>query len=267
MIPSSLLGLALAVGLSCVHVFVGRSHWLDKIPNRLWTSFSGGISIAYIFLSVFPELSLAQAEIEHTNAAFLAYLENHVYLLSLAGLAIFYGLEKLALSTALATASTLPRIEASEATTEVAIGQSERNESHADGNTLLFYIHILSFAVYNAILGYLFRESANHGVVDCLILFVALGLHFAVNDFSLRHHYPYRYDHIGRWILSGAIFSGWSLGQTTHFNAAAVAAVWALVAGGVIMNVLKEELPEERTSHFGYFVVGAAFYAVILLMT
>jgi hypothetical protein len=39
----------------------------------------------------------------------------------------------------------------------------------------------------------------------------------------------------------------------------------AFLAGAVIMNVLKEELPEERESRFWVFALGAAFYTVILL--
>jgi hypothetical protein len=34
---------------------------------------------------------------------------------------------------------------------------------------------------------------------------------------------------------------------------------------GVIMNVLKEELPQERKSRFWAFAVGAGAYAAILL--
>lgn len=48
---------------------------------------------------------------------------------------------------------------------------------------------------------------------------------------------------------------------------AAHAALLALLAGGVILNVLKEELPEERKSRFWPFALGAATYAVLLLLT
>jgi len=34
----------------------------------------------------------------------------------------------------------------------------------------------------------------------------------------------------------------------------------------VIMNVLKEELPEERESRFFAFALGAALYSVVLLV-
>lgn len=40
----------------------------------------------------------------------------------------------------------------------------------------------------------------------------------------------------------------------------------AFLAGGVVLNVLKEELPEERESSFGAFAVGATLYAAIVLV-
>ncbi|MEO1348646.1 MAG: hypothetical protein AAFW84_07590 [Cyanobacteria bacterium J06635_15] len=240
-----MVGLLLAVCLALVHVFASRSRWLTSIPHHWWVSFAGGVSIAYIFLDVFPELSKAQAEVEHTGGLLIDYLENHIYLLALAGLAIFYGLEKLAL-------------------------RSRRHNQKTTGDNAtgsgIFWIHITSFAIYNAILGYLLRESENHGLVACLILFIALALHFVVNDVGLREHHKQIYDRFGRWLLAAAILVGWSLGQATHFNTAAVAAIWALVAGGVILNVMKEELPEKQESHFGLFVTGAMIYSAILLV-
>jgi len=239
----NILGLLLAVGLATVHISVGRSQWLAKIPQNLWTSFAGGISITYIFLDIFPELSQAQSEIEESGIALVSYFENHVYLLSLIGLATFYGLEKLAVRSR----------QHNKATT----GKNNTEPS-------IFWMHITFFALYNGILGYLFRESAVHGIVDCIILFFALGLHLLVNDLDLQHHHQKAYNHIGRWILAGAIVTGWCIGQVTHFNEAAIAAVWALIAGGVIFNVLKEEMPENPDSHFGLFSLGAVIYAIIL---
>ena len=40
----------------------------------------------------------------------------------------------------------------------------------------------------------------------------------------------------------------------------------AFLAGGVILNVLKEELPEERKSRIAPFFIGAFGYAAILLL-
>ncbi|MEM6598629.1 MAG: hypothetical protein AAF635_10720 [Cyanobacteria bacterium P01_C01_bin.69] len=247
------LGLLLAVGLATIHISIGQwlglsrggAQWLAKVPQNLWTSFAGGISISYIFLRVFPELSQAQQEVEESGFALIDYFENHVYLLSLIGLAVFYGLEQLA------------------------VRSRQYNKKMTGENTTesgIFWLHITSFAIYNAILGYLFRESAIHGITECIILFFALGLHFLVNDLGLRQHHRQAYDRSGRWLLAGAIMAGWAIGQATHFNEAAIAAIWALVAGGVIFNVLKEERPDNPDSHFGLFAVGAAVYTVILTL-
>ncbi len=86
-----------------------------------------------------------------------------------------------------------------------------------------------------------------------------------VNDVGLREHHQQMYDLIGRWLLAGAIIFGWVLGETFHLDEAAIAAIWALVAGGIILNVLKEELPEEQESHFGMFFAGAGLYSLVLL--
>ena len=100
----------------------------------------------------------------------------------------------------------------------------------------------------------------------CLLLFFVLALHFLVNDISLQEHHKQAYDRIGRWILAATILLGWILGHQFQNNEAAVAAIWALIAGGIILNVLKEELPAEQDSHFGLFAIGAAGYAVLLLV-
>jgi hypothetical protein len=39
----------------------------------------------------------------------------------------------------------------------------------------------------------------------------------------------------------------------------------AFLAGGVVLNVLKEKLPEQRESRFWAFALGPAFYTVLLL--
>lgn len=239
----SVLGLALAVSLGLVHVFAGRSAWIAQIPQNLWTSFAGGTSMSYIFLNIFPELAYAQTELEVSENALIDYFEHHVYLLSLVGLSLFYGLEKW--------------VERSRQHNEKMIGKDTPSPG-------IFWMHIAFISLYNAILGYLFRESAVHGIKDCVILFFALGLHFLVNDVGLRQYHRRAYDQIGRWVLAGAIVAGWCVGQVTSFNEAAIAAIWALVAGGVIFNVLKEEMPDNPDSHFGLFAVGLVFYAIIL---
>ncbi len=55
------------------------------------------------------------------------------------------------------------------------------------------------------------------------------------------------------------------MGLLTEIPEIAIAVLTAFLVGGVIMNMLKEELPEQRQSRFWAFALGAAAYTVLLL--
>jgi len=67
-------------------------------------------------------------------------------------------------------------------------------------------------------------------------------------------------------VLAAAVLAGRAVGLLFEVSEAALAVLFAFLAGGVVMNVLKEELPEERESRFWAFVLGAGLYAAVLLV-
>nr|WP_297460417.1 hypothetical protein [uncultured Halomonas sp.] len=229
----------LIVGLALVHVFAGRLRFLDVMPRSGWLSFAGGVSVAYVFIHVFPELEEAQRALgEHVGA--IAFVEHHAYLVALAGLAFFYGLERLV--------------------------KTDRGRRAGKASVGVFWLHIASFAFYNALVGYLlvYREDNVRGL---LFFFLAMAFHFLVNDHGLRQHHRGLYGHTGRWVLAMAVIIGWGVGLMTEISEAATSALFAFLAGGIVLNVLKEELPEERLSRFWPFALGAIVYAVMLLVS
>lgn len=54
-----------------------------------------------------------------------------------------------------------------------------------------------------------------------------------------------RYDRFGRWLLAAAVLGGWVVGVGTQVPELALKLMTAGLGGGVILNVMKEELPEE----------------------
>ena len=92
-----------------------------------------------------------------------------------------------------------------------------------------------------------------------------MALHFVVNDYGLREHHKHRYARIGRWALAAAVLAGSAAGLPVEIPEPALALVVALLAGGVILNVLKEELPSEREGRFWSFALGADASAALLL--
>ncbi len=67
-----------------------------------------------------------------------------------------------------------------------------------------------------------------------------MALHFVINNHGLRENYKNAYDQIGRWVLSAAIIVGWVVGSRTELSAVVIALLFAFLAGGVVLNVLKE---------------------------
>jgi hypothetical protein len=161
----------------------------------------------------------------------------------LLGLAVFYGLERMALRDR----------------------QRQKRSGRADETGPgAFWISMVSFTVYNGLIGYLLLEQVRAGVSNLYYFAAAMGLHFMVNDYGLREHHQERYQRIGRWMLSAAVLAGAALGLKLEVPRLLVAVLVAFLAGGAILNVLKEELPSERESSFVAFALGAALYAVLL---
>jgi hypothetical protein len=239
-----ILAFVLAASLAMVHLFAGRLLFLDSIPRNRWLSFGSGISVAYIFVHLLPELAQGQRTLEEVDGPLMAAIESHVWLVALSGLVVFYGIERAAKRA-----------------------RPAGSPGATDGGAAagVFWLHIGSFAAYNVVIGYLLMHRAEEGIRNMLVFWFAMLLHFVVNDFGLREHHRLDYTHVGRWVLALAVVGGWLLGVVIELSEPVVAVLIAFIGGGVVLNVLKEELPEERKSSFLSFAVGAAGYAAVLV--
>ncbi|MEW6613364.1 MAG: hypothetical protein ACOY5C_11740 [Pseudomonadota bacterium] len=237
-----MLTLIAALLLVSVHLFAGKLRFLEGIPRSRWLSAAGGVSVAYVFMHLLPELDRGQEVFRRLGV--LRFMESHAYLIALVGLITFYGLERLAKSSR----------------------HAQRSAGAADATSpQVFWLHMASFALYNGLVGYLLVHREQPGVISLVLFTVAMALHFVVTDFGLREDHKAAYTRVGRWILAAAIVAGWALGRATVISDLALVVLVAFLAGGVILNVLKEELPEERRSRFSAFLLGAGAYAVLLL--
>ncbi|MDT0682126.1 hypothetical protein RM543_05480 [Roseicyclus sp. F158] len=239
-----LLSLLFACLFAVVHLGIGWLTFLGRTPRSRWLSGAGGVAVAYVFLHVLPELAEHRSIFAEELGTDEGMAEGVVYSLALIGLVVFYGLER-------AIKTSRKR--------EMATGQEE---AHPAGT---FWLHIGSFAAYNVIIGYLLLHREEEGIWSLVIYGIAMALHFVTNDFGLRQDHKARYDHVARWILAGAVLGGWALGSFADLSELSIGFLFAFLAGGVVLNVLKEELPEERESRLWPFVGAAAVYAVLLL--
>ncbi len=241
---SSATALAAVAALAAAHVLASRLRFLEGIPRHWLLSAFGGISVAYAVVHLLPEVAEADEALSESAEGILPFLDRHAYLVVLAGLAVFYGLEHLAMRS-----------------------RSSHSRQQADETPPgVFAVSVASFGVYNALVGYLMvRRADEQPAADLALFATALGVHFVVNDFGLREHHKRRYQHVGRWLLSASILVGWATGALVEVSAASVGLILSFLAGGVILNVLKEELPEERQSRLLPLVGGMVGYTALLL--
>lgn len=234
----------MALAFCAVHLYVGKLRWLERTPRSRWLSFAGGVAVGYVFLHILPELGAHAGAFERATGFDAPFAEALVYTLSLFGLALFYGLER-----ALA----------------VSKGERSASEGRVRPHHPIFWLHIGASALLIAVIAYLLNHREDPTAAGLALYFAAMVLHFVTADFGTRADHPEIYDARGRWVLSAATMGGWALGLFVELPRIALGCLFAFVAGGIVLLVLKEELPEERRSYFLPFLGGAGLYAVLVL--
>lgn len=241
------LTLLLALGFVAIHLFSRALPFLDLVPRSKLLSGAGGISVAYVFIHLLPELNKHNELLDETiQGDALKFFEYHTYIVAMLGLAIFYGLERMVKNSK----------------------RKQKEQKNINRASMgVFWIHIASYFLYNTLIGYLLLHGEQETVSGVVFYFIALAVHFITSDHALREAHREDYDRIGRWLLTIAIIAGWVLGVFVEVNESFIAVLFALLAGGVILNVMKEELPEERESNFWAFAAGMAGYTILLMLS
>ena len=238
----TVLAALLVIALALVHLFAGRLRLVGNLSRSTWLSAAGGVAVAYVFLHLMPDLAARQQRLGPGAGLGAEGAERLVFLFALAGLIVFYGLERLAL---------------------VSTGRAGPAPGVAAGNGLVFCVHVGAFSLYNILIGYLLVRG-ERDVAAALAYAFAMAMHFLAIDASLRRHHRERYDRVGRWIVSAAVLAGGALAGLARLPDLALSLMFAFLAGGIVLNVLKEELPEERQARLMPFILGAALYSGVL---
>lgn len=234
----------LAAGvLSAVHLLVGKLPFLDA-RSSIWKSVAGGIGISYAFLVLLPKLASAQIVLRAAaDGGVYGFLEHHAYLVALAGLSLYYGLDIAA---------------------EDVLRRPERRGWRSVVR-LLVVIQAAGFSGYFFLVGYLVGELPGWSPA-LLGLSVAMLVHFVAIDHALRHKYGGLYDRVLRWVFMLTTMAGTLVATTTEIRFTTLALLNSLFAGMLIIATMQEKVPSSRHALFWPFFAGAISFGVLLAL-
>ena len=213
-----------------IHLFANKAHVLGWVWHARFLSFAAGISFAYVFIDLLPTLEKGQPILKQAIDPLIPYLDRHSYLIALTGFLFFYGIQGVK-------------------------GSSNRS----------FYASIIGFSLFNFFIGASLSDINNPDIQPLLLFSIALGLHYFIHDHNLREINAPLYDSVGRWILVLALILGWFTGFFFIISVAIIDLVVAFIAGGVLLNVMRYELPKREVGTYKFFLLGSVLYTFILL--
>jgi hypothetical protein len=240
--------LAAALVFACAYLMGGRLGASEEI-ERFWArrrciSAAAGISVAYIFVDVLPELEFQrQIVVKAAEGSELLFAEQRIYLLALLSFVVVYGLEHMVLVT-----------------------RAGRRQAVAAGKADAVYLaQLAGYAAYTALIGYLVIDRAERGALALGVYAFAMGVHFVIVDHALTEEHGRAYALRGRWLLAASVLVGWFIGVAAPLSEPVVARLFAILAGGVVITSLRAELPDDRKGRFWPFCLGSVVFAVFLV--
>jgi hypothetical protein len=210
------------------------------VRDRDWLlSFSGGVSIAYVFVRMMPEMASAR-ETYATSATIPVLFEGMmVYFVALMGFMAYSGLETLR--------------------------RHMRASSLSGEGRVSYYIHVGGISVYIWMITYILVNRTEKTPLHVVIYTVAMAAHFLTIDQSLREEHGRLFELGGRYLLAAVCALGWGVGVILPLPLYVVALMVAFVSGAIVMNSAIMELSHRNEERFLAFLAGGLVYGVLLI--
>ena len=239
-----LAALVAAAALMLVQVLVPLVRRRVSPGSARFQSLAGGLAVAYVFARLLPDLAKpATAARADLPGGLFGLLEDHAFLVALAGLLLYFAVLDWA-------------------------QDQDRREERQEGRTPTpwpFWASGVLYLVFNLFVGYLLVHQVRPGPTELVLYTVALAARYLTGEIALRDQDPRVYDRLGRWVLAAAVLVGWGIGVATDFGDAAVSVFSALLAGSIILTSLKQQLPGSGRVRLPVFGGACIAFTALLL--
>lgn len=209
----------------------------DHMPAPKWFSFSSGIAITYFFLYILPSLNKRQDTLR--IEAFDLALPSEIYVVSLIGFTVFYGTMRFV--------------------------RTPHFQDETIDQNVSYWLQVILLTAYMSFSAYVVTASSVTFVARSFYA-TALGVHFLALGHDLYRHYGTKYLNQGRYLLTAGILGGGFFARFIELAEHVEALVFAFVAGAMILNIVKFELPSDRNLHVRTFTLAVFGYGGTLLI-
>lgn len=243
--PSELASAASAMLFAATFMFGHAVHPMQSIvrDRRSIVSFGAGVSTAYVFVRMMPELAEAQ-EILGKEGSGSSNIGMIAYLSALAGFLLVYGHDHFRRSRS----------------TDMGENTAADRKGTGEGNS-----RYVGMILYVLLLTYVLARDTDTSASAILQYAIAISFHFLAIDHSLRDELGDEYDRRVRFVFSVMCLLGWLAAQVIELSASATALLLAFVSGGVIVNSAIMELPTDRDGRFLPFALGSLLFGLVLM--
>ena len=221
------------------------SPWFaNHLPGngKKFISFAGGVAVAYVFLHMLPDLveyNKPIGEFLLHNELLTPFSELLIYIVALLGFMIYYGLDLLA----------------------------ERYRAEGSGDSFVYRLHLAMFCLYNFLITYTMSLRAYSNTTATILFTITMALNFVLTDRKFCRFYQAQFNQVGRFILIVALLLGWLYSVIFDpVNVLMAAFMVAFLAGSVLLNVFREELPSNGLASYCWFTIGSLMIAGVLLL-
>jgi hypothetical protein len=207
--------------------------------DRVAISFGAGMSVAYVFVHVMPELHDVRVSFAEGMGTPLPFQGMLVYYFALVGFLLFFLMDQL-----------------------------RERMAHSSGESaasLAFRLEIGGFSAYVGMMGYVLLRNLGETHTSTAFFAATIAIHFLALDHSLAMSHADPYRRVGRFVLAGSVVLGWLLGVALPLPAPVVALLVAFVSGAVVVNATIMEIHGEKGGHLLPFAAGGLIYGLILI--
>jgi hypothetical protein len=221
---SVILPFVVAMVLATTHVAGPHLRRFFASHEGIVRSLGGGMAAAYAFLLLLPELEYGHE-----------FLGDGIHFLMVGGLLFFLALEIY--------------LQRSEERGELSVARA-------------FHLHIAMMWLYNWTVVYALPDLVLNVGAQAMISAAAIGLHLLYKDFVVGFDEQEEFDRWGRFCLASAPLVGWACAAFFTPTEAVGDLLIALLAGYLLQNVFRNELPGYRESKIRWFTGGVLLFAL-----